>query len=183
MIIGINSYVPQFYWINLGKPENLFLNVFNFQGPKQKLPETLRVPVFPRNKTLERRKCNRGATRAEHGPRDQIPWSRGASSFPPRCSDAVNLRLDGFVLTENWLYKGCPCESQKGAPLKHRNTKQEPGRLKIGGENSGGTLPVWSPSPLTTLPSSPWWRGSSPPLNYRFVAVANCISLSCSSSF
>jgi hypothetical protein len=33
MIIGNNSHVPQFYWINLGKPENLFFNVFNFQDP------------------------------------------------------------------------------------------------------------------------------------------------------
>jgi hypothetical protein len=37
MIIGNNSHVPQFYWINLGKPENLFFNVFNFQGPKRSL--------------------------------------------------------------------------------------------------------------------------------------------------
>jgi hypothetical protein len=35
MIIGNNSYVPLFYRINLGKPENLFFNVFNFEGPKQ----------------------------------------------------------------------------------------------------------------------------------------------------
>jgi hypothetical protein len=35
MIIGNNSHVPQFYLINLGKPENLFFNVFDFQGPKR----------------------------------------------------------------------------------------------------------------------------------------------------
>jgi hypothetical protein len=35
MIIGNNSHVPQYYWINLGKPENLLFNVFNFQGPKR----------------------------------------------------------------------------------------------------------------------------------------------------
>jgi hypothetical protein len=55
--------------------------------------------------------------------------------------------------------------------------KHEPGRSKIGGKNSGGELLVWSPSPLMTLPSSPWWRGSIPPLDYGFVAVANCISI------
>jgi hypothetical protein len=35
----------------------------------------------------------------KHGPRGQIPWLRGAYPFPPCCSDAVNLHLDGFVLT------------------------------------------------------------------------------------
>jgi hypothetical protein len=73
--------------------------------------------------------------------------------------------------------KRAPCGSRKRAPPKHRNTKQNPRRSKIGGENSGGALLVWSPSPPMTLPSSPSWRGSSPPLDYGFVAVANCISL------
>jgi hypothetical protein len=73
--------------------------------------------------------------------------------------------------------KRAPCGSQRGALLKHRNMKQKPGRSKIGGENSSGALPVWSPSPPMTLPSSPWWRGSSLPLDYGFVAVAICISL------
>jgi hypothetical protein len=44
-------------------------------------------------------------------------------------------------------------------------------------ENSRGALSVWSPSLPMTLPSSPWWRGSSPPLDYGFVAVSICISL------
>jgi hypothetical protein len=35
MMIGNNSQVPYFYWINLGKAENLFFHVFNFQGPKR----------------------------------------------------------------------------------------------------------------------------------------------------
>jgi hypothetical protein len=73
--------------------------------------------------------------------------------------------------------KGPPYGSWKGALPKHRNTKHKPARSKIGGEISGGALPVWSPSLPTTLPSSPWWRGSSPPLDYGFVAVAICISL------
>jgi hypothetical protein len=34
--------------------------------------------------------------------------------------------------------KGPPRGSRKRAPLKHRNTKQKPGRSKIGGENSVG---------------------------------------------
>jgi hypothetical protein len=72
--------------------------------------------------------------------------------------------------------KRVPLRVAKEAPPKHRNTKQKLGRSKIGEENSSGVLPVWSPSPPTTQPSSPWWRGSSPPLDYGFVAVAICIS-------
>jgi hypothetical protein len=34
------------------------------------------------------------------------------------------------------------CGSQKRAPPKYKNTKQKPGGSKIGGENSGGALPV-----------------------------------------
>jgi hypothetical protein len=55
MIIRNNSHVPQFYWINLGKPENLLFNVFNVHGPKQS-PNYLKLygsQFFPQNKTLE----------------------------------------------------------------------------------------------------------------------------------
>jgi hypothetical protein len=33
MIIGNNSHVPQFYWINLEKPENLFYMFLTFRDP------------------------------------------------------------------------------------------------------------------------------------------------------
>jgi hypothetical protein len=52
----------------------------------------------------------------------------------PHCSDAIDLHPNGFVLTYNRLYKGFPCGSRRGAPPKHRNTKQELGRSKIWGE-------------------------------------------------
>jgi hypothetical protein len=42
MIIGNNSHAPQFYWINLGKPEYLYFNIFNFQGPKRS-PNYLKI--------------------------------------------------------------------------------------------------------------------------------------------
>jgi hypothetical protein len=78
-------------------------------------------------------------------------------------------------LDSSWpktIYKKGPPMGRERAPPKHRNMKQEPGRSKIEGGNSGGALRVCSPSPLMTLPSSPWWRGSSPPLDYGFVVVA-----------
>jgi hypothetical protein len=64
-----------------------------------------------------------------------------------------------------------PRRSLEGAPQKHRNTETETWSCRLEGENSGGALPAWSPSSPTTSPPSPWWRGSSPPLDYGFVEV------------
>jgi hypothetical protein len=102
MIIGNNLNIPQFYWINLGKPENLFFNVFNFQGPKRS-PNYLKLcgSQFFHGTRLRSEGDATGDPRGpnEHGPRGQIPWPRGASLLAPCCSDAVNLHPDGFVLT------------------------------------------------------------------------------------
>jgi len=64
-----------------------------------------------------------------------------------------------------------PDALRKGAPQKHRNTETEIRSCRLEGENSGGALPERSPPPPTTSPSTPWWRGSSPPLDYGFVEV------------
>jgi hypothetical protein len=145
---------------------------------ESKLPETLGEAVFPRNKTSERRKCNRG------GSREKQPWPTRPDARAMWGLLVLTLLLWCRRSSSRWMrfdlkssIKGSRCGSRKGAPPKHRNVKQKPGRSKTGGENSGRALPVWSPSPLRTLPSSPWWRGGSPPLDYRFVTVANCISL------
>jgi hypothetical protein len=102
MIIGNNSHVPQFYRINLGKLENLFFNVFNFEGPKRS-PNYLKLyeSQFFHGTRLRREGSAIGEPRGpnKNGPRGQIPWSCGACPFSPRCSDAVNLCLDRFILT------------------------------------------------------------------------------------
>jgi hypothetical protein len=85
MIIGNNSHIPKFYRINMGKPENLFFNVFNFEGPKRS-PNYLKLSgsQFFNGTKLWREGSATGEPRGpnEHGPCGQIPWLRGASLFP-----------------------------------------------------------------------------------------------------
>jgi hypothetical protein len=169
MIIGTHMF-PNFIGLTWENQKTSFSIFLTFRDPNG-VPKTLQEPVFSQNKTLERRICNRVAMRAKRAEPTRLDslvmwglpipplllWCRRSSS----CWMHPNLKPS---------IKRPPCGSQKGAPPKHKNTKQERGRLKIGGEYSGRVLPMWSPSPLTTLPSSPWWRGSSPPLDYGFVA-------------
>ena len=102
------------------------------------------------------------------GPRGQIPWPRGG---PPsgaawlRCRRSFRPRIR---LDLKPTIKIAPrCRSQRDS-RKQRNTKTETWTCWSEGENSGGALLAWSPSPPTT---SPWWRGSSPPLDYWFVEL------------
>jgi len=99
----------------------------------------------------------------EVGPSGQIPWPRGTPYPGPRASDVVDLHPRAFVLTKNDYKNSPPDGFRKGAPQKHKTTKQKTWSCRLEGENSGGALPGWSPSSPTSPPSSPWWRGSSPP--------------------
>jgi hypothetical protein len=178
-LLGIIHIFPNFIRLTSESQKTLFSRLLTFK-PKQS-PNYLKFwgNEFFHGTRLRSEGDATGEPQGPngHGPRGQMPGPRGAYLFP-----LVASMLSIFVLLDaSWpktIYKkGPPCGLRKRAPPKHRNTKQKPGRSKIGGENSGGALPVWSPSLPMTLPSSPWWRGSSPPLDYGFVAVANYISL------
>jgi hypothetical protein len=100
MIIGNNSHVPQFYWINLGKPETSFSMFLTFRDPNE-VQITRKFVGASREQDFGAKVVQQGSQRGpnEHAPYSQIPWTRGVSLFPPHYSDAVDLRLDGFVLT------------------------------------------------------------------------------------
>jgi hypothetical protein len=75
------------------------------------------------------------------------------------------------------IYKKGPFAGRERERRRNTETRTEAREIEDWREKLRRALPVWSPSPPTTLPLSPWWRGSSPPLDFGFVAVAICISL------
>ena len=140
-----------------------------FQGPKRR-PNDL---IFHGHQFLEgTKRRSEGSEQTEtRGPKepdslaawDPLSW---ASRLRCRRSFFQKLRLDLKP-----TIKIVPDALRKGAPQKHRNHETETWSCRLEGENSGGALPGWSPSSPTTSPPSPWWRGSSPPLDYGFVEV------------
>ena len=99
---GDNSQFPHLFGINPAEPENPFFHVFDFQGPKRR-PNDL---IFYGRRFLEgTKRMSEGSKQTEtRGPKEVGPRSpgtrpHGALPFPPRGSDAVDLRLSGFVLT------------------------------------------------------------------------------------
>ena len=144
-----------------------------FQGPKRR-PNHLQI--YERQYLEGRRPGSEGSEQAEArgprwvGPRGPCTWPRGPPFWPSelRCRRSFLHRL-GFDLKPP--IKIVPRRSLEGAPQKHRNTETETWSCRLEGENSGGALPAWSSSSPTTSPPSPWWRGSSPPLDYGFVEV------------
>jgi hypothetical protein len=77
------------------------------------------------------------------------------------------------------VYIKTPEAFPRGGSGQTQNYETEAIPANIGGGNTTGIAPVASPtSPTSPTPPS-WWRGSSPPLDYGFVAVACSISLLC----
>jgi hypothetical protein len=68
-----------------------------------------------------------------------------------------------------------------GVPSRRwqRNTKQRLFQRRLKGETLPELPPVTSPTSPTSPTPPPWWRGSSTPLYYGFMAVACSISLLC----
>ena len=73
-----------------------------FQGPKRR-PNDLEIYEHQVLEGTKRRSEGSEKVEAQRpnevGPRDQIPWPRGAHQLGPRGSDAVDLHPRGFVLT------------------------------------------------------------------------------------
>jgi hypothetical protein len=87
----------------------------------------------------------------------------------------LDLRLTG--LTKKPLYKDSPRRSHEEAAEKHETTKQRMNLRRLEGETLLEPSPIASPISPTLPTPLPWWRGSSPPLDYGFVTVAWFISL------
>ena len=155
MIFGNIHLFPIFMELTLHRQKTPF-SYFNVSGPQTstKSPGNLRASIFGRKKDYGKRKQANGDPRAKRA------WLCCRRSLLHR------LRLD--LKTS---IKKVPRRSLEGAPHKHRNTETEIRSCRLEGGNSGGALPVWSPSSPSTSPPSPWWRGSSPPLDYGFVEV------------
>ena len=97
---------------------------------------------------------------AAWGPPSGASWLLCRRSFLPR------LRLDLKP-----TIKIAPRRRSRGGGRKRRNHETETWTCRSKGENSVGALPAWSPSPPTMSPPSPWWRGSSPPLEVTYVSL------------
>ena len=95
-------------------------------------------------------------------------WSTPSGPLSLRCRRSLSpwLRLDLKT-----TIKIVPRRLSGGAPQKHRNHETKTWSCRLERKNSDGALPVWSSPSPTTSPPSPWWRGSSPPLDYGFVEV------------
>ena len=102
MIFGNIWYVSYFYGINPAQSENPVFYILMFQGPKQR-PNDLQ---FWEHLYLEgRRPGSEGSKQTEvlgpkgGGPRGHSTWPRGAHSFGPRGSVAVDLSSRRFPVT------------------------------------------------------------------------------------
>jgi hypothetical protein len=178
-LLGIIHMFPNFIRLTWENQKTSFSMFLTFRDPNRvQITRNFGGTSFSTEQDLLAKEMQQGShegqTGMAHTARFPAPMGPTRSPLLLRCRRSLSRWM---CLDLRPPIKRAPCGWQKGAPPKHRNTKQKPGRSKIGGENSGGPLPVWSPSPPTTLPSLPWWRRSSSPLDYGFVAVAICISL------
>jgi hypothetical protein len=107
-----------------------------------------------------------------------------AQAAPPCLVCALGLwycpswsQIDGLDLKT--LIKDSPRRSHEEVVKKNKTTKQRLNLWRLEGEMLPEPSPVTSPTSPTSPTPPPWWRGSIPPLNYRFVVVAWSISLFC----
>ena len=157
MIFGNIHLFPIFMELTLHRQKTPF-SYFNVSGTQTstKSPGNLRASIFGRKKDYGKRKQANGGPRAKRAwptrPGTVVAWDPPVWASWLRCrrSSLHRLRLD--LKTS---IKKVPRRSLEGAPQKHRNTETEIRSCRLEGENSGGALPVWSPSSPSTSPPSP----------------------------
>ena len=129
---------------------------FNVSGTQTstKSPGNFWASIFGRKKTCGRRKRTNGGPRAKRGgptwPQYQAAWDPPSQPSRLRCRRSFLHRL---CLDLKPTIKIFPEALRKRAPQKHRNHETEIRSYRLEGENSGGALPVWSPSSPSTSPS------------------------------
>ena len=170
---------PLYLVYNSAGQENPVLGIFNFQGPKR---SQMDLGFFEDYFFMKTNTWSTRTSRAEPGGPKEPRWRGPGVAAPPmlvssssilsRPSSTLTPRLDLKM-----PIKRSPDAISERGEREHRNTETEPEPAKIGGGNAAGAIPVGSPSSPTSPSPSPWWRGSSPPLDYGFVAVAWSLSL------
>ena len=157
MIFGNIHLFPIFMELTLHRQKTPF-SYFNVSGTQTstKSPGNLRASIFGRKKDYGKRKRANGGPRAKRAwptrPQYQAAWDPLVRASWLRCLRSL---LHRHRLDLKTPIKKVPRRSLEGAPHKHRNTETEIRSCRLEGENSGGALPVWSPSSPSTSPPSP----------------------------
>jgi hypothetical protein len=119
--------------------------------------------------------------RSHEGQMSMAHMARFLGRMGPTHSPLVAPMSSIFVLLDaSWpktIYKKDPSVGRKRERRQNIETRNRSlGDQRLEGETPTGHCRC-DLHPLQRLHLSPWWRGSSPPLDYGFVAVAICISL------
>ena len=172
---GNISHFSNFSGINPPLAENPIFYILIFQGPNRR-PNDL---IFCGDHFLEgTKRRSQGSARKEvwggfwggggMRPDSLATWEHLSPPSLLRCcpfsSPCLRLHLKMTI-------KIVPRRLSEESAAEIQNHETETWSCRLEGENSGGALPAWSPSSPSTSPPSPWWRGSSPPLDYGFVEV------------
>jgi hypothetical protein len=149
--------------------------------PNSNWPGIFRALIFYHENHLEKNKSTRWAPEAKQA---HVAWARVRSRHPcpfgPRSSMLSIFVSWRSAWPKNAYIKTPPPLGDRDRGGKETwNTETEAVPANIGGGNAAGVALDASPPSPTSTPSSPLWRGSSPPLDYGFVAVACSISLLC----
>ena len=167
--------ISPFYGINPAKAENPYFFPYLFQGLNDVIMSwKFTGIIFWKQEDLGAREASKrrpdGQRRVPHAA--PVPGHVGPPLLGLVAPFATIILPEASSWHKNAYIKSLPTFFEERAATREKQ-ETETRRLQIlEGGNSGGALPDRSPSSPSTSPPSPWWRGSSPPLDYWFVAVA-----------